>query len=145
MENMGFSSVPFNFLKDVELLLLKGWTRSIFPIPPTKHRLKPWILYIKQTQDSEREDAGWLGTSRPKKWLSSEFSTFSLCLKYVWLGTGEASNLKMQWVQKKTPRKVCFLQSKSQKRSSLETQPLNKIPSTPSPPLPPSAKVKWKA
>ena len=85
---MGFSSVPLNFLKDAELLLLKGWTRSIFPIPPTKHRLKPWTLYIKQTQDSEREEcrlARDLKTQEmTQQWVLHIFSLPQICLTGYW-------------------------------------------------------------
>ena len=71
---------------------------SLFLLLSTDWNPEHYILNKHKTL--KEKNAGWLGTSRPKKWLSSEFSTFSLCLKYVWLGTGEASNLKMQWVQK---------------------------------------------
>lgn len=76
------------FLKDAEQPpLLRGWTRSIFPIPPTKHRLKPWTLYIKQTQDSEKECrlARDLKTQEmTQQWVLRIFSLPQICLIGYW-------------------------------------------------------------
>lgn len=88
-ETRDFQGLLLIFLKDVEQLpLLKVWTRSIFPIPHTKHWLKPWTLYIKQTQDCEREECrlarDFKTQEMTQQWVLRTFSLPQICLTGCW-------------------------------------------------------------
>lgn len=116
----------------------KVWTRSIFPIPHTKHWLKPWTLYIKQTQDCEREECRLARDFKTQEMTPAVSSPHFLASNmFDWVLEKPATSKCNGY--RKSPKKSLLSPVKEPERSSLERQPLDNMPSTPSPSLPPSA------